>query len=110
MSGMSSGRLQSTSGASSRLPRWGNGTIVREEIGQSQRERILGERVRAIQWELGEVGQSDLASLRARFVLSGLPGAACKEAERELERRGAIGVAEALAASPVDGAVARKAT
>jgi ATP-dependent Lon protease len=59
---------------------------VREEMGQTQREHYLRQQLRAIQEELGQGEEDELAQLRQRLGKAGLPETASKEAERELKR------------------------
>src|SRR2546422_2261478 len=60
---------------------------VQEEIGERQREMFLREQMKAIRKELGEEDEgSEVEELRKRFADLGLPEAAKKEVDRELER------------------------
>src|SRR5947209_12678921 len=60
---------------------------VQEELGERQREMFLREQMKAIRKELGEEDEgSEVEELRKRFADIGLPEAAKKEVDRELER------------------------
>ena len=60
---------------------------VQEELGERQREMFLREQMKAIRKELGEEDDgSEVEQLRKRFEALGLPEAARKEVDRELER------------------------
>src|SRR2546429_6010840 len=60
---------------------------VQEELGERQREMFLPEQLKAIRKELGEEDEgSEVEELRKRFADLGLPEAAKKEVDRELER------------------------
>ncbi|NLX23902.1 MAG: endopeptidase La [Phycisphaerae bacterium] len=61
---------------------------VRTQIDKSQREYYLQEQLKAIQRELGETDgrTAELTRFRERIEATGMPEAARKEAERELER------------------------
>jgi len=60
---------------------------VQEELGERQREMFLREQMKAIRKELGEEDEgSEVEQLRKRFADLGLPEAAKKEVDRELER------------------------
>ncbi len=68
---------------------------VEGEIGKSQREYMLREQMRAIQRELGENENQELDELRDRVAKAGIPEAALKVAEKELERLGRMSPASA---------------
>src|SRR5271156_3070250 len=61
---------------------------VQEQVGQSQREYLLREQMKAIQKELGESDdtQSEIEELRKKLDESGMPAEARKECDRELKR------------------------
>ncbi|HYL09317.1 MAG TPA: endopeptidase La [Candidatus Acidoferrales bacterium] len=61
---------------------------VQEQVGQSQREYLLREQMKAIQKELGESddGQAEVDELRKKMEASGMSAEARKECERELKR------------------------
>ena len=60
---------------------------VQEEIGERQREMYLREQLKAIRRELGEGNEDeDVAALREKLEKLGLPEAARKEVDRELNR------------------------
>ncbi|HKW40338.1 MAG TPA: endopeptidase La [Gemmatimonadales bacterium] len=60
---------------------------VQEELGERQREMFLREQMKAIRKELGEEDDAtEVEQLRKRFDALGLPDAARKEVDRELER------------------------
>ena len=60
---------------------------VQEELGERQREMFLREQMKAIRKELGEEDDgTEVEQLRKRFEALGLPEAARKEVDRELER------------------------
>src|SRR5881394_2589581 len=60
---------------------------VQEELGERQREMFLREQLKAIRKELGEEGEVvEVDELRKRFEALGLPEAARKEVDRELDR------------------------
>src|SRR5947209_7620351 len=61
---------------------------VQEQVGQSQREYLLREQMKAIQKELGESddGQAEIDELREKLEQSGMSAEAKKECERELKR------------------------
>jgi ATP-dependent Lon protease len=61
---------------------------VQEQVGQSQREYLLREQMKAIQKELGETddSQTEIEELRKKVEESGMPVEARKECDRELKR------------------------
>jgi len=61
---------------------------VQEQVGQSQREYLLREQMKAIQKELGEGddSQAEIEELRKKLDESGMPVEARKECDRELKR------------------------
>src|SRR6201997_5147054 len=61
---------------------------VQDQVGQSQREYLLREQMKAIQKELGESddSQAEIDELRAKLDESGMPAEARKECDRELKR------------------------
>jgi ATP-dependent Lon protease len=61
---------------------------VQEQVGQSQREYLLREQMKAIQKELGESDdtQTEIEELRKKIEESGMPVEARKETDRELKR------------------------
>ncbi len=70
---------------------------VQTEMSKSQREYFLREQLKAIQKELGEVDERTLEinEFREKMDQSGMPEAARKEAERELDRLAKMPVAAA---------------
>ncbi len=64
---------------------------VRQRFGKVQRDAVLREQLRAIQKELGDGEEDDLASLRRRLDEVGLPEDARKVADRELARLESMG-------------------
>jgi ATP-dependent Lon protease len=70
---------------------------VQTEMSKSQREYFLREQMKAIQKELGEVDERTLEinEFREKMDESGMPDAARKEAERELDRLAKMPVAAA---------------
>ena len=60
---------------------------VQEELGERPREMFLREQMKAIRKELGEEDEgTEVEQLRKRFEALGLPEAARKEVDRELDR------------------------
>ncbi len=61
---------------------------VQEQVGQSQREYLLREQMKAIQKELGESddSQAEIEELRKKLDETGMPAEARKECARELKR------------------------
>jgi ATP-dependent Lon protease len=61
---------------------------VQEQVGQSQREYLLREQMKAIQKELGESddSQAEIDELRKKIDESGMSAEAHKECDRELKR------------------------
>src|SRR5580698_6360838 len=61
---------------------------VQEQVGQSQREYLLREQMKAIQKELGDSddSQAEIDELRKKLDESGMPVEARKECDRELKR------------------------
>ena len=61
---------------------------VQEQVGQSQREYLLREQMKAIQKELGESddSQAEIDELRKKLDESGMPAEARKECDREIKR------------------------
>ena len=70
---------------------------VQTEMSKSQREYFLREQLKAIQKELGEVDERtmEINEFREKIEQSGMPEAARKEAERELDRLSKMPVAAA---------------
>jgi ATP-dependent Lon protease len=75
-------------------------TETTERMSKAQREYVLRQQLEAIQRELGEEKDPELADLGRRIDEAGLPDDARREAERELARLGAI-----PAASPEHGII-----
>ncbi len=65
-------------------------TRVQGDLDKRQREFILREQLAAIQKELGEDEQPELAELKAKLDAANLPPEAQREAGRELKRLGQI--------------------
>ncbi|MFQ5778241.1 MAG: endopeptidase La [Terriglobia bacterium] len=63
-------------------------TDVQQQLGQSQREYLLREQMKAIQKELGEVddAQREIEELRQKIEAVGMPEEVKKEALRQLKR------------------------
>ena len=59
---------------------------LRDEMGQSRREHLLREQMKAIHKELGETDDEGHSDLRSRLDAAGLPEEAQREAARELAR------------------------
>ncbi len=70
---------------------------VQTEMSKSQREYLLREQLKAIQKELGETDERtmEINEFREKMDESGMPEAARKEAERELDRLAKMPVAAA---------------
>jgi ATP-dependent Lon protease len=70
---------------------------VQTEMSKSQREYFLREQLKAIQKELGEVDERalEISEFREKMEEIGMPEAARKEAERELDRLAKMPVAAA---------------
>ena len=75
-------------------------TETTERMSKTQREYFLREQLGAIQRELGDEGDPEIADLRRRVAEAEMPDDARREAERELERLATI-----PAASPEHGII-----
>ncbi|APR80950.1 ATP-dependent protease La [Minicystis rosea] len=67
-------------------------TSVQEELGERQRELYLREQLKAIQKELGETDDTDIAGrLESRIAAAGVPAEALAEVRRDLARLKRLG-------------------